>query len=485
MRRAILCCLLVGCGFGPEADSAGNLHGDGIAPWQDLGPVQICLGNEFIGPPTSEPGGLCADRNTTEAPCAGDDDCRSRETCVCGRCTIQYCTTNSDCGGGRVCSFAEKRCDRVCARDDDCPLEDVCFNGTCRGRCEVDADCQSGEVCNSTNRCITASCGVDGDCLAGERCRVQRVPRLAREPSVLARARADEPRFTMWLELSDETAIDRRSVWRAVSSDGVRYRIDPARPVLEDGLVAGAPSVVRADSGYGLYYEQGDGAAIRYASSSDGQSFAAPTTVLAGGAGTLAVHAPSAVVLPDGQVAVYYESGDGNRIELATGGVGGALGGATTVLDAGDVLDPPGPGPAPQFWVDIDAVRSPHAALTAGPAGPSLRLWFSAFGRESGDSYQFGEVLPIPPNYSIGYAAADLAAPSALTIWSFNPVLDRVEVFLDHRSELSPSVVQVTDTDGTPRGGYLMYFLDALTDEARGPVDVGRLGVAGNGAYQD
>ena len=43
--------------------------------------------------------------------------------------------------------------------------------------------------------------------------------------------------------------------------------------------------------------------------------------------------------------------------------------------------------------------------------GPSLRLWYAAFGKESGDSVQFGEITPIPPNYSIGYAAAPLTAP--------------------------------------------------------------------------
>ena len=46
---------------------------------------------------------------------------------------------------------------------------------------------------------------------------------------------------------------------------------------------------------------------------------------LAGGAGATAVHAPTAVVLPDGSVAVYYQRGDGAAIELATGAVGGAL----------------------------------------------------------------------------------------------------------------------------------------------------------------
>lgn len=487
MRTLLLITCLAGCGFGPQDDFTGQRAGDGIAPWADQGPVQICFGNEFIGPSDTDPGGLCASRNLAESPCAGDDDCRSRETCVCGRCTVQYCTATSDCGGGRVCSFAEKRCDRICASNDDCPIEDVCFNGTCRGQCEVDGDCQTGEVCNSVNRCITVACSDDPDCLDTERCFVQRVPRLAREPSVLARASASEPRFTMWLELADANLLDRRAIWRATSGDGRRFQIDPASPVLEDGLVAAAPSVIRTPSGYGLYYEQDDGLAIRYASSADGIAFGEPSTVLTGGAAAAAVHAPSAVALPQGGVAVYFEVGDGGSIDLATGPVGGSLSREGTVLSQSDVRDPPvDQRPGAQFWVDIEALRSPQALLTTGPDGrPSLRVWFAGWGRESGDSYQFGEIIPIPPTYSIGYAAAlDPSAPGELIPWSFNPVLDRVQVFLEHRSELTPAVVQVTDADGAPRGGYLMYYLDAITDAARAAVQPGRIGVAGNGDFQ-
>jgi len=487
MRRALIIAWLVaGCGFTPQDSFTGTRVGDGIAPWQDLGPVQICFGNEFIGPPATDAGGLCADRNTTQEPCISDDDCRSRESCVCGRCTVQYCTTNSDCGAGRVCSFAEKRCDRTCARDDDCPLSDICYAGTCRGQCETDADCQTGEVCNSVNRCITVACSTDGDCLNGESCRIQRVPRLAREPSVLARETRSEPRFTMWMELSNETQMDRRAIWRATSRDGVHYQIDPAQPVLEDGLVAGAPSVLRTPDGFGLYYELGDGEAIRYASSADGISFGAPSTVITGGALAAGVHGPSAVLLPSGQLALYYEAGDGASIDLAAGTLGQPLGAGSTVLTLDDVRDPPAnpDDPAAQFWLEIQALRSPHALVTAAAAGPSLSLWFSAFGRESGDSQQFGETIPIDPNYSIGYAAApDPEQPDQLVPWDFNPVLDRVEVFLDHRSELSPAAVQVTDPDGTPRDGYLLYYLDAQTSEARGATEIGRLGVAGNGTF--
>ena len=38
------------------------------------------------------------------------------------------------------------------------------------------------------------------------------------------------------------------------------------------------------------------------------------------------------------------------------------------------------------------------AAITEAADGPSLRLWYAGFGRESADSIQLGEVEPIPPN---------------------------------------------------------------------------------------
>jgi len=469
--RTCLLALLVGRGFAPQDSFTGQRVGDGIAPWADLGPVQVCLGNEFLGPPDSEPGGVCIPTSVVEQPCTTDNDCRSRETCVCGGCTIQYCTVNSDCSGGRLCSFGERRCDITCATDDDCSIDDVCFNNTCRGRCGDDGDCQTGEVCNSQNRCITVACSDNDGCLVGERCNLERVPRVATEPSVLAQARPGEPRFTMWLELSDVELQDQRAIWRAVSSDGVHYKVDPARPVLEDGNSAHAPSVIRNASGYTLYYHLGDGAEIRAASSPDGITFAAPSTVLAGGAGASAKRAPGAADLPDGSVVLYYEAGDGDGIGMARGEIGGALTEIGTVLTPTDLEDPPADAHAAQFWVGIEKVRSPLALATSGATGePSLRIWFSAFGTESADALQYGELLPIAPTYSLGYASASVAAPEQLTIWPYNPVVDRVVAFLEHRSELAPAVVQVVDSAQRPIGG-------------EGPVTLNRMSVAGNGSY--
>lgn len=482
-RAAALAALAAtGCGLGPSPADLGPPVGDGVAPWRDLGPAAICVGNEVLGPPGSPPGGFCFDRNRAEPPCRTDADCGSREACTCGLCTVPYCTSASDCSDGRVCSFGERRCDVPCADASACADGEECRNGVCRGRCETSAECQVGEVCSSRNVCVTDECDADAACLASERCHLQRRPRLVLEPSPLAGAAT--PRLTLYLEVGDAIVPSRRAIWRALSSDGLHFRFDPARPVLEDAGAAHAPSAIATDDGVILYYEAGDGAALKAARSTDGVSFGAPTVVLTGGVGAAAVRAPSVVVLPDGEAAVYYQEGDGAAIALATGAPGAALTRRGPVLRPADVAVAPGGPRAPQ-WTDVVALRSPHAALTDSPAGPSLRLWFSGFGRESADSVQFGDDVPIPPNHSIGYAAADPAAPEALTPWPYGPVVDRVDAFLDHREELGPAAVQLVDDEGG-RPAYLLYYVEATPAQgamgAAGPFDLGRLGVLANGS---
>lgn len=470
-----------GCGFGPAQDGGDVRVGDGIAPWTDLGPAAICVGNEVLGPPGSPPGGFCFDRNRTEPPCRDDADCGSREACTCGRCTVPYCTSASDCSDGRVCTFGERRCDVPCADASACAAGEECLNGACRGRCDTSAECQIGEVCSSRNVCVTDECAADAGCMASERCHLQRAPRVVVEPSPLAAATS--PRVTLYLEVGDAVQPTRRAIWRALSDDGRRFRFDPARPVLEDAGAAHAPAAIATADGVVLYYEAGDGAALKVARSADGVTFDAPTVALVGGAGAAAVRAPSAVVLPDGGVAVYYQQGDGAAIALATGEVGGTLATRGPVLTPAQVTIAPGAPRAP-FWADVVRLRSPHAAITHGPAGPSLRLWFAGFGRESAASRQFGEDVAIPANHSIGYAAGDVADPVALTPWRYGPVVDRVEAFFDHREELGPGVVQLVDDDGA-EPAYLMYYVEAtpaaMAMGAAGPFDLGRLGVLANG----
>jgi hypothetical protein len=471
--------LAAGCGFAPEDAFSGARVGDGIAPWTDLGPAPVCLGNQFLGPATQPAGGFCFSRNLVEPPCTRDDQCGSREACMCGRCTVPYCATASDCAADRVCTFSQHRCDVPCAGATDCAPGEECSNGTCRGRCLTSDECQSGEVCSSRNFCVTDDCATDGDCSNGEICHVQRVPRLVIEPFAVASAVA--PRIALYLEVGEATQPTRRAIWRATSPDGVRFRFDPPRPVLEDGGAAHAPSLVETADGWALYYEAGDGASIKVAASRDGVAFDPPVQVLAGGAGAAAIHAPSAVALPDGTVAVYFQRG--NAIELAVGPAGGALVGRGPVLTPAQVTVAPG-APREPFWDAVAALRSPHAAITRGPAGPALRLWFSGFGRESAASRQFGMDVAIPPNYSIGYAAGDVTDPGALVPWPYGPVVDRVDAFLDHGHEVGPGVVQLVDDDG-PAPAYLLYTVEATTMDAMatpdGAFDLGRLGVLANG----
>lgn len=474
---AALALALAACGFAPEEPFDGVRIGDGIAPWRDLGPAPVCLGNEFLGPPGAPSGGFCFDRNQVEAPCTSDRQCASREACVCGQCVVAYCATASDCVAGRVCTFSQHRCDVPCADVTDCAAGEECSNGTCRGRCATDDECQTGEVCSSRNFCVTDDCAADGECATGERCHVQRVPRLVTEPFAVAEA----GRVILYLEVGDAALPAMRSIWRAVSTDGVRFRFEPARPVLEDAGAAHAPSIVKDGATWALYYESGDGAAVKVATSTDGTSFGAPRTVLTGGTGVAGIHGPSAVRLPDGAVAVYYQRG--TAIELATGPLDGNLTMRGPVLTPAAVTVAPGAPRAP-FWADVTALRSPHAAITAGPAGPALRLWFAGFGRESADSQQFGMEVAIPPNYSIGYAAGDPADPLALTPWPYGPVIDRVDAFLDHGHEVGPGVVQLVDGDGAAPA-YLLYAVEATSSDpmvtADGPFALGRLGVLANG----
>ncbi|MCA9674752.1 MAG: hypothetical protein KC464_06920, partial [Myxococcales bacterium] len=287
------------CGFLPEDDFTGKRAGDGIAPWTDLGPAQVCLGNQYLGPPDSPPGGLCFDQNRGEEPCVDDGGCGSREACVCGRCIVPYCASASDCAADRVCTFASHRCDVPCFTDDQCagPGDAVCFNGVCRGRCLDDSECQTGEVCNSQSYCVTAACEDDQGCLAGERCRVQAVPRRMAEPSPLVTT-SPARQVVLWLEVSDPNQVDQTAIWRAVAADGVHFAMSPASPVLEVGTTAAAPSVVATADGYAMYLEVDGGASIQVATSSDGIAWSTPTVALTGGAGPAAARAPSAVVLP-------------------------------------------------------------------------------------------------------------------------------------------------------------------------------------------
>jgi hypothetical protein len=432
--------LLASCGLAPQDELTGRRAATGVAPWQDLGAVELCLGNERVGPGGSATGGFCADLNTPpEKICAADGDCASREQCVCGRCTVKFCTSNAECGTERSCSFSDRRCLPRCRVDDDCvDLGEICLGGLCRGQCGRDTDCQYAELCGSQNRCVVAACGRDADCRERERCRVQRLPRATGEPSVLAVPGEQPglpPRFVMYLEM-DDISGELREIWRARSRDGIRFAFDPARPIVQGR----APSAVQTAAGVRLYVETAGGIAMT--ESADGIAFPAPALVIPGD-----FRAPGAAMTPSG-VIVYAQVGDRAGIAVWTGS-----GAPRTVLRPADVSDP-------RLWRNVERVGSPSALVVSSPLGePAIHLWFDAFGKESGTSIQFGEMVEIPPNDSIGFASTLLAQPDKLIPYPYNPVLDRIVAFLAHRAELSPAVVRVP---GEER--YLLYYVGASGD---------------------
>ncbi|MBS1122372.1 MAG: hypothetical protein H6Q90_4600 [Deltaproteobacteria bacterium] len=447
--------MLVGCGLvpGPEGSPGPST---GNAPWRDLGTVQVCLGEQSFGPPASPPGGLCMRTTAEPVACAADAECDSREVCVCGRCTVAFCATASDCAAPRFCNFSQHRCDLAC-NPGTCASGETCLGGVCRERCVDSTDCQHGEVCDA-NVCIGDDCSDVTGCLAGERCDLQRLPQQVLEPDPIVVG----GETVLYLDLAPPAAPDQRAIWRAVSRDGVRFTVDPPGPVVAE---ARAPSVVTDRGVTYLYFERGGELAV--ATSADGVTFDVPVTVLAGPD----VHAPAAVLAAD-QLLVYYTRG--GAIGLATGTLGEPL------LDVGVVLTPGdaevGDGtPGTAFWTPITELASPHA-IVAGPAGAStVHLWFAGFGTESSPGESFGMPKEIPPNFSIGFASADLLDPGTLRVWPYGPVVDRIDAFLTHLDELGPAAIE-------PRSDtFRMYYIEASRDPTTATLQLGRLGVLGSG----
>lgn len=449
--RALVIGALAGCGLGPAPD-AGPTISTGIAPWTDLGPAQVCLGTQALAPPSAPPGGLCQSVASPDPiACEADRDCQSRETCFCGQCMVAYCAVASDCEAPRICNFAQHRCDLPCDDDRDCATAERCLGSVCRARCLDGGDCQQGEVCEG-NTCVGDDCSTDDDCFGEERCLVQRIPRIVLEPSPV---RAGD-RIVLYLDIADPATPDQRAIWRAVGRDDLHFVVEPATPI----AIGRAPAAV----GSVLYYEHGDGEELRAVTSDDGIAFGAPVTLLAGPD----VHAPTAIHA-DGIAHVYFTRG--GAIAHASGPIGGALDDHGSVLAPADAQVGDGtPGTA--FWIDIAQLASPHAVL-AEPER-EVHLFFAGFGRESAAGERFGSPAEIPPNFSIGFAAAPLADPGAFTGWPYGPVADRVEVFLEHRDELAPATVERAP------GSFRLYFVDA-THDATPTFTPGRLRALGAG----
>jgi hypothetical protein len=440
--RLLFALLLTSCGFIGEPPFVGTRYPD-VAPWRELAPLVICDGTARLGAQRSGPLGQC-ERGTAPA-CDSDPACGSRERCVCGRCIIPACSLAEDCPAGMVCSFGDQRCDIACTGDGDCKGGERCVPGksVCRGTCEADDQCQSGEICQrASGLCASTGCATDDECAGGRTCRLQRQPAELAEPSALA----DGTRVTLWFQRSAPAMPP--SIWRAVSDDGVRFRVEPRRELLPGG----APSVV-ADGrgGFLLYFVTPGATTIQRATSADGVSFSTnPRILIAAG------EAPSAVRLPDGRIALYFQIPDGasggRSLARADSPDGSSFSLPELVLEPAAVQHP-------LYWRAVDRLASPVAESLVDPAGqPYVRLWFAGRGLESATSIQFGEAVPTPANFSIGEAAS--YDGKRFVSYPFNPVFDRVSEFLNHPSELEPSVIPYQNAS-------LLYYRRAAADGTR------------------
>ncbi|MEK6607095.1 MAG: hypothetical protein AABZ30_05475 [Myxococcota bacterium] len=434
VRAALAPLLACACGALGEQPFPERRNPTGVAPWSDLGPVEFCLGEVRVAPASASELGVCVPDDAPAPPaCETDADCASRERCLCGRCTATACATDGDCGADMVCDLGQRypRCARRCTAEAQCAAGEICQSERCRQGCDVDAECQHGEVCSFTfHVCITAHCP-EVACLPTESCRPQRTPLALRGPSVLPH----DGGLLLYAAAQD-------GIRRAVGASGTSFRLDPIEPVA-DGR---APSAIATDSGVTLLFER-DGALWR-AESDDGKTFGQAALALAADlrweGGALA--APAAAL--DGEeLLLAYAAASGAGIGLARGPIGGDLAKQDAPLLApADVEDP-------LLWRGVATIGDPALLVVpGGPAGrgPILRIYFSALGTESSSSVELGQPRRPSPNASIGYAAAELAAPRP-SVYAWNPVFDRTVAFLEHLEERAPAVV-------FHDGRYLLYY---------------------------
>lgn len=444
MRLLVILTLLTSCGFTGEKPFAGARQPE-VAPWQDEGPITICDGTQRLGIPGSDAVGSCAG---TPTPCSADKDCRSRESCVCGRCLIAICDTADECAADHVCTFDERRCDRACSSDGDCAKGEHCSpgKGVCRGSCAQSSDCQAGEECRvATGECEIATCADDTSCSSGRACRIERVPSDLREPWPILAGSG----MTLFFERDD--VMGGPELQAADSTDGRHFSVSvhlfPGR----------APSVIlQKDGSYLMAYMDPRASELWLAQSANGQ----PWQRLGNAPIAAPARSPSLLPVVDG-LAVYYDLG--GQLLRAHSTDARVFDPGTPVLSPGDVTDA-------VLWRNVDQLGQPFVESQTDPDGkPFVRLWFAGDGVETGDAQKLGQVQPTPPDFSIGEASS--YDGKSFTPYPFEPVFDRAVNFLEHPSELEPAVIAFG-------GQRLLYYRragSALKSEglavAHSPVD--------------
>ncbi len=457
--------LATGCTLAEEPLWSGSRVTSGVAPYRDIGGVEICVSDHRLGSPDTDLAGFCVPKSAPErSPCSTDADCASRESCVCGFCTVKYCTRNDECGEGRVCDFTLSRCVAKCETYCDCEGPNArCDIGMCQQLCIVNAECQSGEICSlSRARCISVPCSGDDDCFPEEECIIQREPRQLTEPTVV-----DNPDggYVVFFDMIHAGPFERprHMIFRAITGTGEFWTVDPAAPVLEPDIPDDyrAPTVRVRESGYVMYVELGSGEGIARAESADGRSWTfepeqpvlTPTTDWEDGR----VASPAVVMGLDDLPRLYYEFGQGAGIAMVRAADRDGLAFETAPEQRMRVLEPD-QVTHEILWRNVTRVRSPYVLLEEDFEGePLYRLYFSARGFESPQASSFGSVAQIPSNYSIGYAAS--RDGEVFEVYPYNPVYDRIlaNTFVNHASELAPAVFAMP-------GRYLLYYAAANRD---------------------
>lgn len=178
------------CGAGEYCDRVERKCKSGCGDNSDCGDNEVCNPNT----------NACEQNNE----CTRDGDCDEREVCLEDKCVAVECVADSQCDTGEVCDPQTNKCvaaegfcdaDSDCAQGEKCDLDaNVCVevagctDATCpQGtfcneptgecwECGSDDDCREGEddetaECNlTTHTCVESRCQSDADCGAGEIC---------------------------------------------------------------------------------------------------------------------------------------------------------------------------------------------------------------------------------------------------------------------------------------------------------------------------
>ncbi|MDE0881975.1 MAG: Ig-like domain-containing protein [Myxococcota bacterium] len=161
-------CVAISNDAGPGGDTGVNPAGCGTGP--------ACSDRVIGGQPLER----CIEGACRQS-CLSDRMCRTSEAPICVEvegarsCMPAECEVNNDCDEGQVC--LDSRCADVdfCDGNDDCAVNEICNgSGFCQERdgCMVDSDCGDEETCNegfcfSAPSCEDEACPAGLDCVAG------------------------------------------------------------------------------------------------------------------------------------------------------------------------------------------------------------------------------------------------------------------------------------------------------------------------------